>query len=37
MIVENSAQLEEFKKLMKSEDCILIPIHADDNKHSVER
>ena len=35
MIVENSVQLEEFKRTYDREDCILIPIQCDDNKHSV--
>ena len=35
MIVENSVQLEEFKRTYDREDCILIPIQLDDNKHSV--
>ena len=35
MIVENSVQLEEFKRTYDTEDCILIPIQCDDNKHSV--
>jgi hypothetical protein len=35
MIVENSVQLEEFKRTYDIEDCILIPIQCDDNKHSV--
>jgi len=35
MIVENSVQLEEFKQTYDTEDCILIPIQCDDNKHSV--
>ena len=35
MIVENSVQLEEFKRTYDREDCILIPIQSDDNKHSV--
>ena len=35
MIVENSLQLEEFKRTYDTEDCILIPIQCDDNKHSV--
>ena len=35
MIVENSVQLEEFKRTYDTEDCILIPIQLDDNKHSV--
>ena len=35
MIVENSIQLEEFKRIYDSEDCILVPIQCDDNKHSV--
>ena len=35
MIVENSVQLEEFKGTYDTEDCILVPIQCDDNKHSV--
>ena len=35
MIVENSVQLEEFKRMYDREDCILVPIQCDDNKHSV--
>ena len=35
MIVENSVQLEEFKGIYDTEDCILVPIQCDDNKHSV--
>jgi hypothetical protein len=35
MIVENNAQLEEFKRIYKTEDCILVPIQSDDNKHSI--
>ena len=35
MIVENSVQLETFKKVYSAEDCILIPIQCNDTKHSV--
>ena len=35
MIVENNVQLEEFKRTYKTEDCILVPIQSDDNKHSI--
>jgi len=35
MIVESNVQLEEFEKTYKTEDCILVPIQSDDNKHSV--
>ena len=35
MIVENSIQLEEFKRIYDTEDCIIIPIQCSDNKHSV--
>jgi len=35
VIVENSVQLEEFKRIYDSEDCIVVPIQCNTNKHSV--
>ena len=35
MIVENNEQLEVFKKIYSTEDCIVIPIQCNDTKHSV--
>ena len=35
MILETRVQIEEFKEKYKTEDCILIPIQSDNNKHSI--
>ncbi len=35
MIIENKSQIKQFEKTFKSEDCFIIPIQCDENKHSV--
>jgi hypothetical protein len=35
VIIENKSQLKRFIKHYKSEDCILVPIPCDDNKHPI--
>ena len=35
MLVENKKQVQEFEQIYKTEDCIIIPIQCDSNKHSV--
>jgi hypothetical protein len=35
MIIENKKQVQEFEQLYKTEDCIIIPIQCDSNKHPV--
>ena len=36
MILENSNDLETFKKIYQEQDSILIPISADEHKHPTE-
>ena len=33
LIIESESQLQEFLKIYKTEDCILVPIQCDTNKH----
>jgi len=35
VIIENKSQLRRFIKHYKSEDCIIVPISCDDNKHPI--
>ena len=35
MLVETKKQVQEFEQIYKTEDCIIIPIQCDSNKHSV--
>jgi len=35
VIIENKSQLRRFIKKYKSEDCIIVPISCDDNKHPI--
>ena len=34
-IIEKKSQLKRFIKHYKSEDCILVPVSCDDNKHPM--
>ena len=36
MIVENKKQVQEFERVYKTEDCIVIPIQCDSDKHPVD-